>query len=183
VIKDILQESLLSEFIDKKKGKYIVESKFTETYKQLILNEREFLQIRYYIFDIMSQLVMAYDELLNYALFTQIDLLKVLIEEVSSVLTNAMRIVLSHAKSIDELKQLWYELEFFENATAKFKSEKSEAVFKAIYQEILKTGAAIENIELKNVDMWTASEISEKKILIAKTKYKFQKQFECFLSN
>lgn len=174
---------MLSELIDKKKGKYVVESKFTETYKQLILNEREFLQIRYYVFDIMTQLVIAYDELLNYAYFTQLDLLKVLVEEASSVYVNAVKIVLGNVKSNDELKQLWYEIEFFENATAKFKSEKSDAAFKMIYQEILKVKAGIEKIDIKNVDMWTAKEISEKKILIAKTKYKFQKQFECFLSN
>jgi len=131
----------------------------------------------------MSQLVIAYDELLNYAYFTQLDLMKVYVEEVSSVFSNALRIVLDNSKSVDELKQLWYEIEFFENATAKFKSEKSEAIFKGIYQEILKARARIENIEVKDVDMWTAGEISEKKILIAKTKYKFQKQFECFLAN
>lgn len=178
IIKEIFQESLLSEFLDKRKGKYILESKFTESYKQLVLSDKDFPQIRYYVCDVLLQLVMAYDELINYAAFTQIDLLKIIVEETCSVYANAAKLVVSFSKNIDEFKQLWYEIEFFENVTAKFQTERSQAHLKATYQGLLNSKAAVEKIEPKDAEMFDAAEIANKKILIVKTKFKFQKQFE-----
>jgi len=177
-MKDVLQESLLSEFIDKRKGKFILESKFTEIFKQFVLLEKEFPQIRFYVFDILAQLVMAYDELVNYAAFAKDELLKLIVEKTCSVFANAVKIVLSQTKNIDELKQLWYEIEFFQNVTLKFQTDKSEGVLKTVYQDIVKKKAEIEKIEPKDTEMFTAGEIATKKILIVKTKFKFQKQFE-----
>ena len=177
-MKEIFQELFLSEFVDKKKGKYIVESKFSESYKHLVLCEKEFPQIRYYIVDILLQLVISYEELMNYASFTQTELLKVVVEETSSVYFNAIRLIANYSKNIDEYKQIWYEIEFFENVTSKFQSEKSQVHIKEAYKELVRAKATIENIDPKIAEMFTLSEMSNKKILIVKTKFQYQKQFE-----
>jgi len=178
VVKEVLQESLLSEFIDKKKGKYIFESKFTETFKQFVLLEKEFPQIRFYVFDILAQLIISYDELLNYAAFAKDEILRIIVEKSCSVFGNAVKIVLGQSKNVDELRQLWYEVEFFENVSSKFQTDKSKVHLKKAYQDIVQTKAALEKVDVKDVEMFTAGELATKKILIVKTKFKFQKQFE-----
>ena len=60
----------------------------------------------------------------------------------------------------------------------KFQTESSQAHLKAVYQGLLEAKAAVEKIESKDAEIFDSSEIANKRILVAKMKFKFQKQFE-----
>jgi len=174
----ILKEYLTSEFVDQKKGSYSLEAKFAETFKQFVLSEKEFPQIRVYVFDILMQLVTAFDELMNYAAFTKDELLRMIVQKSCKAFVDAVKIVSGQSKNIDELKQLWCEIEFFQNVASKFQTEDCKIHFKRIYQSIVQTKAAIEKVYVNDVEMFTVGELVAKKRLILKTRFEFQKQFE-----
>mmetsp|Transcript_14785 Transcript_14785/g.12605 ORF Transcript_14785/g.12605 Transcript_14785/m.12605 type:complete len:130 (-) Transcript_14785:48-437(-) len=129
--------------------------------------------MRYYIFDILLLFVQCHDELVNYAPHFYLEIMKSVLEEICRVIYNAVTIILKYSNNIDEIKQLWYEVEFFDILTPKFQNEKSIHYIKEIFGSLRAAKASIEGTEPLTTQVFTYEETGAKKILLIKTKYKF----------
>lgn len=154
------------------------EGRFLETYRKLTLENSLISEIRFYIFEILTLLVYAYEELLFQAKQYLPDILKLIIDEVASVLVTTSKKILENTKDVKEYQQFWHEVEFFLNVTTKYQSPRCIANLQNIYDDLKEERSNIENTPLYKTELFDEEDARKHKVLIITAKLKFYRQFE-----
>lgn len=147
---------------------------FNLAYTNYALSEPEDPQLRFYILDILSNLVLTYDELNNHSPFMVVEMVTQIVEETSMILLMAFKNRLRREEKAD-IKQCWVELEFYDMITKKYQSEKARKIivdgFTGMKNLFFNQGEGTTN------EIFTESELAQKRKLIRHNKFKHQQNF------
>lgn len=152
---------------------------FNVAYNNFVLSDPEEFHLRFYIHDILANLVLIYDELNNHSAFLVTEMITQIIEESSMILLMAFK---NRLKKEDKanIKQCWLELEFYDNITRKFQSEKARKIINDGFTGM--KGLYFNEGESTSGEIFTASEINQKKKLIRNNRFKYQHNFAVLLT-
>jgi len=143
--------------------------KYATSYKQFISSEEDGFQLRYYVLDILTELVATYDEIKAYCPSIDQQIMNNIIEETLLFIGKNLAAILS-SKTNKDIKQLWLEVEFFQNLTARFHGKQTQNIVQGIFSALKKVVGG----EIASED--------EKKKIIRLNKFKNERNFDILIN-
>ena len=189
-IKDIktqyIREKLLiqKECIDenlflKSEDKNAFQKKFGIAYKQFIMSDNEGFHLRYYVSDLLTNLIMVFDEIRTYCPFIDKDVLQNIIDETLNYIAKILPVVLKN-KVEKEVKQLWLEMEFFQNLTVRFHNETTRKLFHMIFMNLKKIYFGADKAN-EQQSIFNEEENRKKERFIRVNKFKNERNFDVLI--
>jgi len=170
--KEVIDENLLMKLDEKMQ----FQKKYTQSYKQFIVTDDDGFHLRYYLTDLLTNLVLTYDEIKTYCPFMNMEVLQNIIEESLSYIGKIMPLILKN-RIEKEIKQLWLELEFFQNLTVRFHTEVAKKYFQQLNVMLRKYYFNRESQD----EIFTEEEIRKKDRFFKVNKFKNERNFDILI--